>query len=440
MAIIDSVNLHAFPRYVCGDGDRDGLPELYAKGLDSTGTYSRGVVAEYDGSGGFNIFWPDSLHYVLSDFGDPDRDGKPEVLLQSVTPDRARKLSLFESRDSLLLPDSLVWSDTVRSSFFLYGVLTDVDADSAWEIMHRSTQPYFLHVRENRGDNQYEMVITIAQHRGVPGQTVQFDDIDRDGRRELINGTDCGALQMYESAGDDSLVEAFVAWTPDNRVVTGLAEGSDIDRDGRLELVVAACGFSGSTILAVYESPSNDSLELVWWRELIPAEPVPWGLSSAVSVGDIDGDSIPEIAVAAYDIFLFKCVGNDSFELIWQEPARSEHLIMYDIDADGRAELLHERNYLWTIVREYHSLGVAEQEQRRLDATSLTPSVIHQGGAVRLTGLAPGQSVQLLDVSGRTVLTTSESPIRTDRLAPGAYFVRISSGNQSVVRKLLVVP
>jgi hypothetical protein len=85
------------------------------------------------------------------------------------------------------------------------------------------------------------------------------------------------------------------------------------------------------------------------------------------------------------------------------------------------------------------SVGVQESNPRRTRETLALPSIVKRGATVRLTGLQPGTSIEILDASGRLLRKVQSDIIRTEGLNTGVHFVRLSSGKAAVLRKLLVV-
>jgi len=142
---------------------------------------------------------------------------------------------------------------------------------------------------------------------------------------------------------------------------------------------------------------------------------------------------------------LYRCVGDDSFELVWHDAAYAAPLIIYDINSDGRNELICRSGSNETSVLAYVLVGVAERELRRLEGVQVTPSVVRPGGAVRLEGLVSRFLVQVLDVAGRVVAEPQDGVWRTDGVSPGVYFVRFGPSAAScrpsavTARKVLVV-
>ncbi|MFO7675083.1 MAG: T9SS type A sorting domain-containing protein [bacterium] len=189
--------------------------------------------------------------------------------------------------------------------------------------------------------------------------------------------------------------------------------------------------------LMMYEASGIGTFERVW-QATMPGGGM-WS-GSLLTVGDLDGDSVPElVATTGSHVLVYKCAGKDSFYLWWQHEAEGSAVTVYDINADGRNELIFEYDHgieIW----KYGSIGIAELERRRLAAVTLEPSVMRVGASVRLVGLPETAGVSLLDATGRVVrvVETRGGYLGTRGLRAGTYFLRVESGPHSVSRKLLL--
>jgi hypothetical protein len=149
---------------------------------------------------------------------------------------------------------------------------------------------------------------------------------------------------------------------------------------------------------------------------------------------------VPEFALTdGRHVRLYRCTGNDQYEEVWQAPCTYKPVALYDIDWDGRCELIYGKDWSM-VIREYSPGGIAEHEAEKLRAVVVSPSVLRPGARLHLSGLLPGAQVELLDISGRVCSSSDLSfVLGTSPLRPGAYFIRISAGRASTTRKLLVV-
>jgi len=437
MTVIASLFCMPYPSVPCADADRDGRQEFYASIWLGPDIWAKCAI-EHIGDNRFDtteIAMP--LWTGPEGIGDADRDGLSELILHG------QYLYLFESPDSFSLPTRCVWVESIEQSGAYHPSVVDLDADSAREIVIGLEQggPWLY---ECTGDNQYEHKCNFPPLRLEYPICAQCPDMDRDGRVELAVGFSRGLLAFYESVANDS-----VAFRDTIRLLSGtincwcqaVTPAPDLDHDGRPE-VLASC-FSlnqGMSTLAVLESPCDDSFEIVW------ADTVAGGDQSAsISIGDIHGDSTLEFAVAdGASVRLYRCIGNDQYECTWESDSTGpyNHTRLYDINSDGRDELIQDYRDS-VLIREWLSSGAEERMAERLKQVEVQPSVVRGSGVVHVTGLPQSAGVDVVDASGRVIASGSSDDssfvLGTLDLKAGAYFIRIRLGNQSVVRKVLVV-
>jgi hypothetical protein len=156
---------------------------------------------------------------------------------------------------------------------------------------------------------------------------------------------------------------------------------------------------------------------------------------------------VPEFALSGDGLRLFRCVGPDLYEQFWAGPRCGPEIGMYDLNRDGKGELICRTQLSQTVIYEYFSLGLEELERRRLEQMAVEPTVVARGRAVQVR-VTSGEwrvvdEVEVLDVAGRRTATlavgrTGCATWQTRGVAPGAYFVRVSSGSLSVARKVIV--
>ncbi|MBM3315694.1 hypothetical protein FJY71_07665 [candidate division WOR-3 bacterium] len=200
----------------------------------------------------------------------------------------------------------------------------------------------------------------------------------------------------------------------------------------------------GTCQLAVLESPANDSFCIAWTTLLDGA----YFHELDIAVGDVDGDSVPELAATdGWHVRIFRCTGNDQYEQVWQMDCYHDPVGLCDVNCDGHAELLIDGDACMHVYKYVSGGGGAEQARRRLEQVAVEPAVVAGGKEVRVRmeeGGTGAAEVHVLDVAGRTVAVvplgrTGCATWQTRGVAPGAYFVRVSSGSLSVTRKVLVV-
>jgi hypothetical protein len=420
----------------CGDADHDGLQEFYA-------------IAQWFPHDAYIIeFNPDMNYDTLrlpkmwnSDFcfiGDIDRDRKTDLVII----DENCELLVYESETDTSLPLRRVWSHQIGG----WGgdpIVTDLDRDGCQEIIfhHNNIPPPSIAIFENVGDNCYAFKKLFPET--IPARPTKAfgytPDIDRDGLPELFRIT--SGVVVYEAVGNDTFVIRAIRPLPipaqgDCAPVAGSA---DIDGDGRNEAIIFVTDYLDESMLAIFESPVNDSIEMVW-DTLFPANHMG---GATLSVGDVTGDGIPEIALGySGNICLFRCSGNDRYEEFWHKNVawNCANVGLYDLNNDGKAEVILTENVddLYTTIYEYFPLGLVEQQHKALEQVKISPSIVAKGKPVVFDQLPEGARVEILDITGR-VLAEPDRLWQTRAINPGAYFVRLKLGGQTLTRKLLVV-
>jgi hypothetical protein len=426
MAVVANLFCWPYLTVPCADADRDGRREFYASVCIEPDIWAT-CAFEHTGSYQFDTFWLAPPNTICPEgIGDADRDGLTELVLHG--------LLVFESPDSFSLPTNCVWGESIAQSDAFSPAVVDIDADSAREIAIWCGERGVL-LYECTGDNQYVQRHPIPNPgRAVP---VQCPDMDCDGRRELAVGQGGGVVSFYEAVGNDSVVfrdTVRLLSAARNTWCEAVAAAPDLDRDGRPELLAACFSYDlGLFVVSVIEAPSGDSFRIVW------ADTTRGSQGASIAVGDIHGDSTPEFAVASGGyVQLYRCIGDDRYERFWQSDSGGERATLYDINSDGRDELIcdyQDRTLIW----EWQPVGVEERVAAALGRVAVLPSVARRSEVIRVDGLPQSAEYEVVDATGRIVANLATGNWSAGTCPPGTYFLRIRIGNQAVVHKVLVV-
>jgi hypothetical protein len=412
-------------RFVCTDADHDGQPELYLNS-DWDSTYA----VEHVGGFRFEATYLGFGVYAW-DIGDADRDGLADLVGQD-----ADWLQVHESPDSFSFPHDTVRVDSMLR-FGTYATLCDLDGDSMPEIVCNEMHYQSISIYECVADDSFELKAKARVLPGIasePRQIAATFDVDRDGRQELMTAHE-DWVAFFEAVQNDSFVCVAACSLLEYGYVSALAGAEDVDRDGRPEAFAYGADYFDVGRLVMIESPADDSFEIVWDCQLDGS----YGAECCMSVGDIDGDSVPELAFTdGSHARVFQCAGSDSFVQVWQVETYHQPVRLYDIDGDGHCELIIGIPWATAIYAYGDSVGIVHSGVRAIRQICVSPSVT-RGTPVRVAGIADGAEVGILDATGRVVAEPKDGVWNPRGVSPGAYFVRVRAGNQAVVQKVLVL-
>jgi len=427
-------DLPYFPNYpaTCGDADHDSRRELYLRADPDPWPV---CVLEHAGGNTFDTFRLTYGDAISECIGDIDRDGLTDLVMRQCW---YSALAVYESPDSHSLPTTVVWAETLNNQPG-YAAITDLDVDSAREITFDDEMHFRVAIYECVGDNRYArkaMLRTGSEGYNYPTQSL---DMDGDGVPELAVGRDRGLLYLYESVGDDTF-----AFLDSIRLLSGTINcwtgkpvaAPDMDGNGRTEIIVSTYWWNqGLLVVSIIEAVADDSFAVIW------ADSMMVGDETSVALGNIDGDSTLEFAVATgRSVLLYRCVGLGRYECFWQCDSAAAVVALYDINSDGRDELIQDYWYGHrTLIWEWLPVGVEERVAEKLRQINIRPSVVRSRGVVQMSGMPPLAEAEVVDASGRVVNRPASGEWRPTYGVAGTFFIRIRLGNQSIVRKVLVV-
>ncbi|MFZ2957299.1 MAG: FG-GAP-like repeat-containing protein [Candidatus Ozemobacteraceae bacterium] len=161
----------------------------------------------------------------------------------------------------------------------------------------------------------------------IYGQVKVFDDIDGDGKKDLVFGATDGQVHVYSSGTGKEIMSGLWPKHTGGPILSEVAV-ADLDNDGRKEVVV------GSYDGKVYGLNS-------WGKELWAVNTRGTISQSSPEVADVEGNGNLNVFIGSKSGNVFRIDGGG--RLIWEIPMTSKvsaRVVTADIDGDGKKEVI----------------------------------------------------------------------------------------------------
>jgi hypothetical protein len=432
--------------FPCGDANHNGRFEVY--GTRSM-TEESLVVFEYVGDNEFTRSALSTIAHAPTEFGDGDGDDLMELVVGS-TSDRSSAV-ILESPDAYSFPADSVWGTFPHpAANHPYPKFMDLDRDGRRELAIQ-VENYGVHLYENAGDNQYELVAVLSESLNYPAGDFDFGDLDGDSLTELVIGSMDHRIYVFEATGNDNEYVLAARCSTLSHQNYNVAVAHDMDRNGRPEFLAIGTWFSGGQYyvrLMIYEAIAG-SYAPVWEQARLDFFR---GMSgNPFSVGDIDGDSIEEFAVhTGRGVALFKCTGPHEYAQVWQRDSIGSYERLFDVNRDGRAEVIFDGPRGTEIWEDTEGLAVAEMAKPKPALPVMVrPTIARLGMPVQFSGISPNADIEVHSLDGRLVTQaegvgqpnwTWSLRDQAGNLVPaGTYFAVIRSKERLASLKLCIV-
>ena len=291
-----------------------------------------------------------------NDVGDIDQDSLTDLVgpneEKPLNPDTIYYVATtHESPSYYSYPETLSWFYRYSSNFVGEGggnfyFTNDLDSDEKYEISKATSNPEIgLGIWENLSNNQNQLV-WICTTRTVDGFNLAFSDFDLDGRKEFVTAAlgSLGRVFLRENNGDN---QYELVWIDTVRIANGsdVFSGNDLDGDSLPEFFVGFYSAPRNTFyLYMWEATGNNTYQrmLVDQKTIV----VSYGTGRRSKCGDLDGDGIEELVWATpTKLFIYKATGNNQFQQVWewtQDHGTDECLIVniFDMNKNGYNEIV----------------------------------------------------------------------------------------------------
>jgi len=288
----------------------------------------------------------------------------------------------------------------------------------------------------------------------IPHQ-INTADLDHDGRPDLIVANH-GAAAASVHLGNGTFMPGAATPFPAGAAPIGLTV-ADLNLDGDADLLVS--NVNAATVSVLLGNGDGTFASPVAY----PTDPRPRGMDA----GDLDGDGVPEVVIATgypdgdsvLTIYRGRADGTLEIFAHFDLPYRAADCVVADLNGDGHRDIVvagPQAGVVSVLLNPGGTLGVpdapavATHSQLRVAPNPARSSVTFRF----LSPAGAGATLEILDLAGRRVArlgTFSDGPDwrsatwrselgSGERAAPGLYLVRLSSGDDVVTRRVMLLP
>ena len=280
------------------DVDKDGNKEIIFTG--SINVY----VYEYNGTDNgckrtweFDFGYP-NYAYSACGSNDLDGDGKKEIIS-----DGSDRIHVFESTANNTYTDVWNSSSTIGADTMSICIGEDLDGDGKKEIIAGSEDGKLYIFEFNGTDNGYNKTWDSGTNIGGSIRSVCIgDDLDGDGKKEIIAGSEDGKLYIFEFNGTDNGFNKV--WDSDTNIgdiVTSVCIGDDADSNGKKEIIA---GSEDDKVYVFEFNGIDNGFDKVWDSNTI----IGGNVRSVCFGDDLDGNGKKEIIAGSEDgkVYIFE--------------------------------------------------------------------------------------------------------------------------------------
>jgi hypothetical protein len=340
------------------DMDGDCIPEIFVSGINTFDdkTIDTFRLHFFDGKNGNLKHKFDCLDYGAANFTplivDTDNDGTKEIIYSSYsgTPLPAGLILCYEYSGKLKwMSDKYFYNSTYNPGGPNFGA-ADFNQDGKTEIycnnriFNGQTGVMLAEGGLNGVGSNYTFGILTHQ----VSIAAQLDDDPND--LELAAGYSIYKIKINNPNGSIGNTMIPINFQVEGKYLDGKTAVADINRDGRLDVIVAHCDYDTASRLYIYTLDKGVPKLLA--KNFIPSI---HNANGSPSIADIDGNGIPNILVSKLNLINnFEYDGTNALKLIWSfrivDNFAYNGVSTFDFNGDGIQEIIYrDLKYLYII-------------------------------------------------------------------------------------------
>ena len=430
-----------------GDIDGDGKPDLVVMNPFSNTVSSVLRNTSISGTVSFSprVDFTTGVQPRSVSIGEIDGDGKPDLVVANALSNTLSILRNISTSGTISLSPKV---DFATGTGPLTTDIGDLDGDGKPDLAVANSNDNTMSVLRNTstpGTVSFSTKVDFIT--GVGPSSVSIGDLDGDDNPDLAVANIIGnTVSIFRNISTSSTI----SFSPKVDFTTGTRPQTlcigDIDGDGKLDLATA--NFETNSISVLRNTSASGNISFSTKVDFSAGNSNTANIGG-IDIGDLDGDSKPDLAVACLGSNTVSVLrntstsGNISFDanvpLITGYSASS--IRIGDIDGDGKSDLVAcsiSSSGSVSIIKQLDPITGYTEQLIGLEVSTLYPNPIKNQMEVRLNGFDPNSPViiTIIDESGRKIsesmeMEGNEIRLDVDHITSGYYFVQLVQGEKT---------